>query len=444
MANIITNILSSFSKPDVPVSTRLLFARSSLDHKEDAAPITRSGIADSFKRVSKRELKLAYLRDPIIFNTVNKYVQLMLSTGYRLVGDDQAIAVVDNFLNNLGNTGTDIEKETFFQVELTNLLIFGSAFAEKIYNKGRNKIIDLELVDPENFDLATNYDDKVVLDEYNDPIGYVQSLPFDVEKPRVVFPFPEGVSNPSGTGLFIPKDRVLHFRLYNTGDGINDYGLVEPIYANAMMKKNIEDSFSNYLSRLGYPIVYGKLGDVNHPVTEEQLKNFAEDLRKLRNRDILALYHYADIGILEPKSPEGLQGHLNYFNDQEVAGLGMPKAFSLGSGEETNRATLNRQEYFMKITVKSILKRFSSHMEKRLFKPLCKQHGLDTYPKMIWADIALEELDSKSERLTNYAKSGLLIPDEKVQDYVRAMEDLPKKPHKIDRPPEIPGDSDAL
>jgi hypothetical protein len=219
---------------------------------------------------------------------------------------------------------------------------------------------------------------------------------------------------------------MLNFRLYTTGDGINNYGLIEPIYKNVQMKKNIEDSFASFLARLGYPILYGKLGDPVHEPTEEQTKNFLEDMKTIRNNDVAAVPYYAELGILEPKAPDRMQDHLDYFNDEIVSGLGIAKAFVTGSGQETNRATLARQEYLTKIGMKEILRRFSYVWERGLFKPLCEQRGLSSYPKMIWNEIALEELDSKSGRLQGYAKVGLITPTKELEAYIREIEELPK------------------
>lgn len=388
--------------------------------------VSKRGAAEAVPRISRRELKLAYYKDPLTFNSINKSTQLMMAAGYKLKGESDSCAVVEDFLDNIGNTGANIDRDSLMELTLKNSMIFGSAYSEKIMNKTKNRILDLEVVDPEVIDYAKDTQGNVILDEHNNPIGYVETLQYGISKPRIVFPFPPNVEN-SGYSLYIPADRFMHFRLYSTGDGINDYGIVETVYKNIKMKMNIEDSFASFLARIGYPMLYAKVGDPTHSPTEEQIKSVLSELKGIRNKDVLATPYYADVSILEPKSPEKMQEHLTYFNEEIVAGLGVPQAFATGGGQETNRATLGRQEYLYKLSLKEVLKRVSATFEKQLFKPLCLQSKLKTWPKMVWNEIILEEQDAKAVRMANYAQAGLLTPDLALENYVRQLEDIPTK-----------------
>ena len=114
-------------------------------------------------------------------------------------------------------------------------------------------------------------------------------------------------------------------------------------------------------------------------------------------------------------------------------------SFATGGGQDTNRATLSRQEYIMKISLKDTARRIAVTWEQEVFRIICEQEGLDTYPRMVWNEIALEELDSKSARLQGYAKTGLLTPTPNTEAFVRKSEDLPPMEKDIT----LPGKKDA-
>jgi len=403
-----------------------------MDKEENYEPsrITQRDVARPFNRISPRELKYAAYTDPICFNTLNKTTQLILSAGYRLEGDSKQIEVVDRFTNSLALKGTSTDWETVQELTFKNQLIFGRAFIEKIYNKQHTRIVDLDLVDPEVIDYARDYMGNIVLDENGDPKGYVEYIPYGVTMPKVIIPFPNDIK-PVSNGIYVPADRMIHFSLYPMGDGINDYGIIEPVYPSIQQKKNVQDSFSSFLVRLGYPILAMYVGDDQHEPSENQLKNALEEGRKIKNRDVLALPYWAKATIIEPQAPEGMREQLNYFNDEIIAGLGMPKAFSTGGGEETNRATLARQEYLAKIGLKNIMRRTYYVWNTQLFKPLCEQEEIKGYPRAVPNEIALEELDSRADRIDKYARAGILTPDKELEEYIRRAEAMPKMGHSI-------------
>lgn len=431
---VVESILAAINPSHKQGSTFVTLESASSRRAEGTPLVVRAG-AKPLPRISTRELKLAYLQDPLVFNTINKITQLMLAAGYKLKGDPTAIQVVEDFLDGIGSNGSNMDKDSVMELSFKNSLIFGKAFNEKVLSKRGGNIIDLEPADPENVDLARDYRQNYVLDANNNPIGYVETLQPFVTQPRVVIPFPKDVWTGIGNSLFIPADRMMHFRLYTTGDGISEFGLIEPVYKNVQMKKNIEESFASFLARLGYPMLYGKVGDANHEPSEEQVKNFLEEMRGIKNNNVFSMPYYNEIGIMEPKSPEKMQEHLVYFRDEILAGLGVPTAFATGAGESTNRSTLNRQEYIMKIALKDVMRRHALVWEKQLFKIICEQAGLSTYPRMVWNEIALEELDSKSKRLQGYAQVGLLSPDQTLEKYIRLSEDLPDKSAVTASPP---------
>lgn len=392
---------------------------------EEGVPLGRKSTPE-IVRVEKSKLEQMYISNPVIFNSINKIVQIMMAAGYSITGDDKAVAVIEDFLDSIGETGGEYDWKTLLETILKHCCVYGNAWIEKIYNKSGTEIVDLDFIDPKKMDYARDANQKIVLDKYNRPVGYVQTLPFDVEAENKIKP-PEGVSLPSNS-IFIPPERIIHFQLYTIGDGFDGIGLIEPIYKTALRKLNMEEALANSWWLTGFPLKKGKVGDINHEPTEEQLVNMAESIKNLDYKSSIVVPYYADVEILEAKRPEKLKEQLNYFIDQEITGLGLPKAFATGLGEETNRATLARQEYLLKLSLKDITGRVSKAITTKLFKPYSEMQKLKTYPVMKWGEIAIEELDSKAKRLIEYATAGIITPDKDLEEYIRKVEDLPQKP----------------
>jgi len=105
--------------------------------------------------------------------------------------------------------------------------------------------------------------------------------------------------------------------------------------------------------------------------------------------------------------------------------MGMPAAFSSGQGQATNRSTLNRQEYIMKLTLKEMIRKTCRTIEQKQLKVIANQRGFKEYPKLVWGEVSLEELDSKSKRLVAYAGAGLLKHSPALERIIRELEKLP-------------------
>lgn len=377
-------------------------------------------------RKDKKDLYQMYLSNPIVFNTVNKYVQLCMSADRTFVAKDpKVVEFYTNFYDSIGESGSEMDQYTLMSDTLCHQFIGGEAWQENIFNKKGNKIVDFDMINPLSMDYAKDSTGKPVLNSYLEPVGYVQTVPSD-EEIKVIqrFPAPEGV-DVGANKLYLPLERVTHFKLFKVGDGLSGLGIVEPIYQSSLRKLNSEKGFSEAAAKLGSPIIKAKVGDALHEPTPQQLQNTLKEITNINQKSALAHSYTTDVSLLEPRKPEKLKEYLDYFENVEVTGMGMPKAFSSGSGEATNRATLARQEYLMKLSLKEIIRRTTRTIEQKQLKPIAKQYGLKEVPKLVWGEISLEELDSKSKRLVAYAGAGLLKPNTKLEEFIKNLEKLP-------------------
>jgi len=373
-------------------------------------------------RIPKEELMQSYLSDPIVFNSINKYVQIIMAAGYHFEGSEESVNGVTEFYDKIGSYGSETDKDLLLAETFKHELVIGNAWQENIYNKAKTKIVDLDVINPITMDYARDNGGKAVLDANTNPIGYAQTLPLQINIEQK-FEVPEGIDI-SGK-LFLPPSRITHFKLYTIGDGLDGLGLVEPIYNAGNRKLNIEQGYANAARRLGYPIITASIGDSLHEPTGQQVIEVLNEITNVDSRSSFAFPHYVKLDLIESRNPEKLSQHLDYFEKEQITGLGVPQAFASGSGEATNRSTLARQEYIMKLSLKDIIKRTTRTIEAKQLRVLAEQYGWPDVPRLVWGEVSLEELDSKARRIVEYAKAGLLKPTDSLDAYIRKMENLP-------------------
>jgi hypothetical protein len=396
----------------------------------DPAKPTSVKTTPEINRVEKALLEADYMTEPNMFNIVNKTSQMLMSSGQKLIGDENSVKLFEDFFDGIGSKGGETEWNDLLTSIIRHQLIFGDAWIEKIPAKrDKARIADLDLIDPKKMDYGKDNNNKIVLAPSGNPVGYVETLPFGYAIERAGAHPENVVVGPNQ--IFFNPNSIVHFKLYSVGDGFYPIGLIEPTHYTIQRKQNMEEALANAVNRTGFPTRAAKIGDPNHDPTENSIKQAVKDLSSMNYQGVIAYPYWVDVKILEANSPEKLQEHLKYYTNEIIAGSGMPKAFATGAGEETNRSTLNRQEAILKMTLKDIARRTTSTIEKYIIKPIADYERIEPV-KIVWGEISVEELDGKSKRLSSYVASGLLRPDKNIEDLIRKIEDLPARIQNAD------------
>lgn len=387
----------------------------------------------SLKRVKLSELEYSYMHNPTIFNGVNKIIQTIMSASHEVVAKDEEVQeYFNNMISKLGHSGSDITWEELLSNIYKHQCIYGRAFVENIFNKRHNRIVDWDIIDPKKMDYAKDSSNKIVLDKFGRPVGYFEKIPlFDVDaatearSEKEKGKYPESVSPPrSNKSIFLDNDQVAQMKLFTVGDGFYGVGLIEPIYKTSLRKMNIEEAMANAIYRHGFPIIWAQLGDMNHEPTPQQIESMLTKLKDINFKQEIATPYYYQLHMLESKKAEKLREHLEYFKEQEVSGLGIPKPFATGGAEGATMATLGNQSSMFQLTLRDIIRKTTYAIEKYMFAPVCKLEGFKEIPKLKWEIAGAEEIDKKSKRILQYIKSGILKPDMKITEFIKKIENL--------------------
>jgi len=375
------------------------------------------------KRVDLGELELTYLHNPTIFNGVNKIVQTIMSSDHEIWAKDKKIQnYFVNFADNLGNSGSDITWDELLSNVFKHQCIYGKTWVENVFNKRGNMIVDWDLIDPKKMDYAKDVNGKIVLNKFGNAIGYFEVLPpgSSTEVPDLKLPDDRIHAPTGGNSIFLSPERVAQIKLYTVGDGFYPIGLIEPIYKTSLLKMNMESSFARKISL--FPILMAQLGDLNHEPTPQQITNMLDKIDSVDGK--MSVPYYYNMSVLESKSVEKLQDSLDYYREQEIAGLGIPKPFATGTADGATMATLARQDSMFQLTLKDLVNKTAYSIEKYMFAPICRLEGFKEVPKLKWNIIGTDELDRKAKRLLRYVQAGIIDPDIKMQDFIKKMEDM--------------------
>lgn len=378
-------------------------------------------------RASLYELESAYINDPTIYNGINKIVSVIMASGYEITGNSKSVKYIEDFLSSVGTTGGHTDWDRLLETNFRHQAVYGRAFNEIIYDVGKTNILDLDFIDPKQMDYPKNANGLIVVDNYSNPVGWVQSVPL-IENiggsPYRSDVAPDNVRL-GPNQIFFSPEKIAHFKMSEIGEGFYGVGLVEPILQTSNRKLVMMKALAEFFIRTGFPIKIYEVGDPSHEPTEELLRRTVEELEKTSYQSSFALPYYVKSKMMEPQKLDKLNDYFKGFIEEEVTTLG-PKAFVTGLGEQTNKATLSRQEFLYKLTMKDMISNTTKIIEKEIFARISALNNLPDVPKIVWGEINLEELDSKAERIVKYAQSGIITPDDNLEKMVRKFEGLPE------------------
>lgn len=395
---------------------------------DDGNPVTEVDDLLSMPRVKKSELEMAYRKDPVIRNSIRFIQRFLMHAGHELTdASPETIDFFRSFLQRIGASGSETTWEDLLKKIFQHQMIYGDAWVELIFSKSGSRIVDMDIIDPKTMDFARDQDGNVLVDRFHRPMGYVQVLPNKHMAERLQKdPLPDGIHLPGNSIFLLPK-RIVHFKLDTVGSGFHGIGLIEPIYDITKFKLNLEQQLIEATLKIGTGIITAEVGDQNHEPNPQQIQNILKKIKEAHYKTELGVPHYVKLNSLEVKYAERFLNFLNYYIDQQITGVGIPGAFATGAGEDTNRATLDRQEALMKMGMKDFVNQTVSVIQSKIFSRIAELEGLGEFPLVKWGELSVDELNSKVDRITKLAnqKVGVLRPTKELENFIKKLEGLP-------------------
>ena len=394
-------------------------------------PTIRSGDCELVRRISPLSCELIYVREGMVYTWLNRLVGFHLASDAKIkCANDQDQEKMDEIISH---SQLRLILRTIFQHKYT----YGNWIGKFQTDKG--EIIGVEWIDPKYFDALRDNLGKVMYNLKGTPMGYVQYIkqgtnPKSIPKNRLRTQNPWWPYQPSQGVMYSPKE-IIHMKLNQLGDSWWGIGILEPIYNYVKIKQNADEGFGEMMQRVGFPRIMGYVGDPSHPPTQEQIDDVWEKLTNLHTQHQFVGPYYYKFELLESNKPDRFKFNLEYFQNGMVTGLGGPKPLVTGLGEDTNRATLADQKLWLEIDLKNQQMDVSISFREQILKVIANKYGFSKVPTLVWKDISTDSLASKTERLVELAKAGLINNTLEVQQAIHEQENLPI-------PTEAKGDSE--
>jgi len=394
--------------------------------KEDPASIKASDTGEAQFRIPMVELELAYLKHPLTFNSINRNTQTIVSTNEILIHENpEVVKYFRNFLDNIGTQGSQTSWSQLKEMIFRFPMIYGKQFTELIYDASGTEILDLDSIDPKQMDYATDSNSSVVLNDYGNPVGYVQTVPFShVGGIKSKFETPPGVVL-NGNQIYIPASHIAQFKFWVVGPGFYPIGLIEPSYLSIKTVLQLNKDYAERAHTILFPMRVATVGDENHEPSPEKIRNITEGLKSATAATEVGLPYHIKLNILESQNPDSMKNFLGYFNEDIIQSSGIPAPYATGQAVNANKATLEKLNQMYELGLKDFVERTCRAIENQIFRPIAKINGIPGYPKIRIGPIGVDERNEKHNRLLGYIAAGIIDPtNPKVLAYISAIEDI--------------------
>ena len=255
----------------------------STNTKVDVAEPLSSKSTSNLPRIGLGDIEIRYKDDPIIYNSINVRTQVIMAPGYHLLGDKDDVNTVTAFFDNVGKVGGGLEWNEVLTRIFMHQFIYGRSWTELIPNVEKTELVDLDIIDPKKMDYLRDASNNIALDEYSNPIGFVENVGWDGSVSSKLLP-PSPYTLDSGQ-IYLPPERVVQY-IYNTmGDGFEGIGLIEPVYKASVRRDDAESAWAN--SPI-FPMLVSKIGNESHEPTKQHLQSALDELSTAKKRSVFA------------------------------------------------------------------------------------------------------------------------------------------------------------
>lgn len=352
--------------------------------------------------VKFEELEMAYKTDSINFNAINKSTQMIMAGGFKGFINIKASAIKKyaKFFEDIGDVGNDITSEELMESLFRDQMIYGNAFIEIIFDERDEKIVDLALVDPKRIDYAKNADGKIILDKNGKEVGYMIKLEAGTSMEGDEIPKEYEMVVSSGENkIFILSKRICHFKLYAIGDRFYGTGLLTPSYKSVIYKKNIEKGQANSIYARGFSPLIAYVGNDRKMATPKDITDVLAKLKRLNYQQYDSFPNWVKVESIKYDQSDLTTSALKDLRTDQITSLSAPQALVLGSGEDTNRATLGDQRVLWEFTLKDIIKQTMSYFKKYILKPINELNDFGGVPDVEWGELRAEDVNSTADKI---------------------------------------------
>lgn len=341
--------------------------------------------------------------------------------------DKEAAEFVEQCMYDMTSTWTDTLSE------ILSFITYGWSYHEIVYKRRMGKTKDE--------DLSSKYDDGL--------IGW-KRLPIRSQETLYEWRYKEGTDDLEGMVqmpppdygmLFIPKDKALHFVTRSRKNNPEGRSILRTAYKDWYFKKRIQEIEGIGIERdlAGFPVLKAPEGmdiwDKDDDDMKQALANAEAIITGVRrdSREGLVLPDGWELQLLSSGSRRQFDTNaiINRY-DTKIAMSVLADFLQIGHENVGSFALVDNKTKMFALAVGTYLdvicEVFNNQAIPRLID-INGDHfkGITDYPEMRHGDIEDANLEKIGAFLQQMAGSGLLTPDDEMEDYVRQIGNLPER-----------------
>lgn len=309
---------------------------------------------------------------PILYKGINIIANRLLGEGFTLQKNDKSdeVHLAELCKDTIEKFYDKININSFLLQSIKNALISGNEWTELVYSDIGHFVTNLNHGDYKTIDFQRDYvNNKVLLDEEGDPVGYWQEIE-DISELHRLIGIPEGtkanrehaierynqskaqtIEGEYGKGILtgkanymlIEKDEIVHLAFDTFNDNFYGMSRILPCYDAVIQLQNVLNSTAEMVYRQGFKKMTGVSGDKDTPASEEMVQQLENVIKDAHYKDGFVLTYPNRIEMLEDN---GSLQNVYQIPDNYLMlisfGLRVPKEILI-SGGDVNRATANQE-----------------------------------------------------------------------------------------------------
>ena len=335
------------------------------------------------------------------------------------IASSQDVLVADLVRRNLFETMTMTWDQML--TEILTMLPFGFSVFEKVYRVIGSEVMLKELAPRKQTTI-----EKWEMDD-GEP-GIKQFLPDELKTGE----------NKGQTTANIPAEKLVLFTWRKEGNNYEGVSLLRSAYKHWHFKDTFYkfDAVRQERQAVGIPVVYIPSGADD--ADKEEAKRIVENIRSTEHSGIVMPGPKEDGWLFEFAHVNGNDGTQIYesikHHNQEIANNILAQFMNLGQTDSGSRSLGESQTEFFLMAMESVTKHIEDVFNKYVIPEIVDLNfSVENYPKLCAAPLGKEGIEKVSKSLKELTESKVVIPDERLENYVRDLYGFPQKDEETER-----------
>lgn len=224
----------------------------------------------------------------------------------------------------------------------------------------------------------------------------------------------------------IPMDRLVVFVNQKEGENWEGLSILRSAYKHWYMKDKLYLIDAIGAERQGLGVPYAKATGVTGPADESKMETLLQNLRA-NEKGFLVYPDGWEVGFLDMKASSTkpliplIQHH-----DRQISKNVMAQFLELGGSVGSYALSADQSKLFIQ-SLESVARYISAMYNRYVIQKLVKYNfNTENYPTLSFDKIGTVDINALTTSLQRAVQTQLITPDEKIEEYLRDVMDLPE------------------